>query len=255
MGRIATIVAIKEIKMDYIQGMYREYSSDYSSYELKAKISTTYVSSLNEVKETIGYSIGEISFANSESYYDTYYTPVGMRQEKHWYHPEYHYEIENSDDEEIYKVIVILDTKEKEVCRLNIYNEERTGSKEVKNNYYMDVVTDYFTQEEKDEINDLCRNGDMKFELWRKYDWKSFWDSWDEDEGEHTSDLTFRENVNIKLMPTTKVGFDFIKKHVNYNRGFTDSADFSFWIAGGDSSRYTGELLKCNNGHTPGLYK
>ena len=260
MSRVATIATIKGFKMEvatvknYMDSNYK-YTDSNGIPNIHVYKDILDVSSLEDIKKTIEWSIQEFRWATKEC--------ISAYGGGEYYYHGYHYVIENPEegmDDGVYKVVKILDRDKKDdvVCCLNIFSEEKIFSKEILNHYNMQVVSNYFTNKEKEEINNLCKNGDMEFELWHKYEWVD-------------GEKVLSKDTIIKLMPVTEVGFRFIKPLVDDHRGLKDgSSDLLFWLAipytfnnWADNRELfdnrelinSGELLKCNTGRTTGLYK
>ena len=245
MSRIKTTVARKEIYMETVShvcylcdGEYRIYKSLYPEFypilkdNIESEIQRRIDSSIRIIEE--GCYIQERKyddfFFTTDEHYKCHYVIID-RMEK--------------DRPGLIKTVKIYNQENKELCCLDIY--EDTYRREVIFDYNMEAVVTFFTDQEKQEINDLCRNGDMEFELWYR-----FTDDIDPYEGP----LLFRRTPSIKLMPTSRAGFDFVNAlESSDNRGFQSEYDLVFWRVDqyGYNNNY-GKLSKCNNGHTLGTY-
>ena len=246
--RIETVVTKKGFKMEiadvknYMDDNYK-YTDSNGNPNIHVYKDIWDVYSLEDIKKVIEYSIQEFRWATKEC--------ISAYGGGEYYYHGYHYVIENPEEgmDGVYKVVKILDRDKKDsvVCCLNIFSEEKIFSRGILHNYNMQVVSNYFTNREKKEINNLCRNGDMEFELWRKYEWVD-------------GEKVLSKDTTIKLMPVTEVGFRFIKPLVDDHRGLKDVL---FWMAipfmhnnyEDTGELNSGELLKCNNGRVTGLYK
>jgi hypothetical protein len=241
MSRIKTIVARKEVKIQCVTDVWYLGEGEYRYY--KCPYSEQLISSIEDIDKVIADSIKVIEkecYIHEKKYDDFFFTT-----DEHY---KCHYVVINrmeKDRPDLIKTVKIFNQENKELCCLDIY--EGSYKREVIFDYNMEAIVTYFTDQEKQKINDLCRNGDMEFELWYR-----FTDDIDPYEGP----LLFRRTPNIKLMPTSRAGFDFVNAlESSDNRGYEYEDDLVFWRVDqyGYNNNY-GKLFKCNNGYTLGTY-